>query len=187
MDVAISATIATALKKLIASLVSDKNGRKILLYIVGIVLFIISIPLITLIGLFGWMAGDGGTIMDKNIILAQLPEDQKSQIELLDSTCETITSVFELKGLDVSSQRKASAIYISYLVGLESNDAFYDDLASCFIDATENNDVYDLVSGRFLVSISEEDRKKMDELYGKTQTQNKNESDEADSSASSTG
>ncbi len=168
MDIAVGATIATIAKKVLVFLLGDKKGRKFLLYVVGIVLFIVCIPLITLIGLFGWMSGDGGTLLDRDIILSNLPQDQQQQIATMDAVCDTIVSVFKTKELDVSDQRKASAIYISYLVGMENQDEFYNDLADCFLNTTEEKDVYDLVSETFLVVVTEEDQTKMDELYGVT-------------------
>ena len=53
MDIAVGATIAAVAKKVLALLLGDKKGRKFLLYVVGIALFIVSIPLITMLGLFG--------------------------------------------------------------------------------------------------------------------------------------
>ena len=170
MDVAVGATIAAVAKKALAILLGDKKGRKFLLYVVGIALFIVCIPLITLIGMFGWMAGDGGTILNKDMVLSNLPQEQQQQIATMDATCDTIVSVFKTKELDTGDQRKASAIYISYLVGMESGDTFYDDLANCFLNTTADKDVYDLVSETFLVVVSEEDQTKMDQLYGVTPT-----------------
>ena len=161
---------AAVAKKVLAILLGDKKGRKFLLYVVGIALFIVCIPLITLIGMFGWMAGDGGTILNKDMVLSNLPQEQQSQIATMDATCDTIVTVFKTKELDTGDQRKASAIYISYLVGMESGDTFYDDLANCFLNTTADKDVYDLVSETFLVVVSEEDQTKMDQLYGVTPT-----------------
>ena len=76
MDIAVGATIAAVAKKVLALLLGDKKGRKFLLYVVGIALFIVSIPLITMLGLFGWMAGDSGSILDQSDILANIPNDQ---------------------------------------------------------------------------------------------------------------
>ena len=79
MDVAVGATIAAVAKKVLAILLGDKKGRKFLVYVVGIALFIVCIPLITLIGMFGWMAGDGGTILNKDMVLSNLPQEQQQQ------------------------------------------------------------------------------------------------------------
>ena len=88
----------------------------------------------------------------------------------MDTTCDTIVAVFRTKDLDTGDQRKATAIYVSYLVGMESDDTFYDDLANCFLSTTADKGVYDLVSETFLVVVSEEEQTKMDQLYGVTPT-----------------
>ena len=168
MDVAVGATIAAVAKKVLAYLLGDKKGRKFLLYVVGIALFIVCIPLITLLGLFGWMAGDSGSILDQDDILANIPNEQLVQMQTIDQACNTIVTTFEDAGLEENDHKKAIAIYMGYLVGLETQDGFYENLSNCFLNTTEDANVYDLVSQTFLVVISEEDQAKYDELYGVT-------------------
>ena len=168
MDIAVGATIATVAKKVLALLLGDKKGRKFLLYVVGIALFIVSIPLITMLGLFGWMAGDSGSILDQSDILANIPNEQLVQIQTIDQVCNTIVTTFEEAGLEESDHKKATAIYMGYLVGMETRNGFYENLSNCFLNTTEDADVYDLVSQTFLVMISEEDQTKFDSLYGVT-------------------
>ena len=170
MDIAVGATIAAVAKKVLALLLGDKKGRKFLLYVVGIALFIVSIPLITLLGLFGWMAGDSGSILNQEDILANIPNEQLVQIQTMDQVSNTIVTTFEDAGLDESDHKKATAIYMGYLVGLETQDGFYENLCNCFLNTTEDADVYDLVSQTFLVVISEDDQTKFDSLYGVTPT-----------------
>ena len=168
MDIAVGATIAAVAKKVLALLLGDKKGRKFLLYVVGIALFIVCIPLITLLGLFGWMAGDGGSILNQDDILANIPNEQLVQIQTIDQVNNTIVTTFEDAGLEESDHKKATAIYMGYLVGLETQDGFYENLSNCFLNTTEDADVYDLVSQTFLVVISEDDQTKFDSLYGVT-------------------
>ena len=170
MDIAVGATIAAVAKKVLALLLGDKKGRKFLLYVVGIALFIVCIPLITLLGLFGWMAGDSGSILNQEDILANSPNEQLVQIQTMDQVSNTIVTTFEDAGLDESDHKKATAIYMGYLVGLETQDGFYENLSDCFLNTTEDADVYDLVSQTFLVVISEDDQTKFDSLYGVTPT-----------------
>ena len=170
MDIAVGATIAAVAKKVLALLLGDKKGRKFLLYVVGIALFIVSIPLITVLGLFGWMAGDSGSILNQEDILANIPNEQLVQIQTMDQVSNTIVTTFEDAGLDESDHKKATAIYMGYLVGLETQDGFYENLSNCFLNTTEDADVYDLVSQTFLVVISEDDQTKFDSLYGVTPT-----------------
>ena len=170
MDIAVGATIAAVAKKVLALLLGDKKGRKFLLYVVGIALFIVCIPLITLLGLFGWMAGDSGSILNQEDILANIPNEQLVQMQTMDQVSNTIVTTFEDAGLDESDHKKATAIYMGYLVGLETQDGFYEKLSNCFLNTTEDADVYDLVSQTFLVVISEDDQAKYDSRYGVTPT-----------------
>ena len=163
-----SVTVGTVLKKVAEVLVSSKSGRKFIGYTVGITLFLVLLPMIVIVGLFGWMAGDGGTMLDRDQIISQLPLDQQEQINVIDTTCDTIVTTFKIYGLPVSDQRKAQAIYIDKLMGLESQDGFFDSLAGCFVNADADVSVYDLIAGTFLVAFSEEEIARLDELYGVT-------------------
>ena len=164
-----SVTVATVAKKVAEVLVSSKGGRKFIGYTIGITLFLVLLPLIVIVGLFGWMAGDGGTMLDRDQIISQLPFEQQEQIDVIDTTCDTIMTTFKIYGLPVSDQRKAQAIYIDKLVGLESQAGFYESLAGCFISVSADVSVYDLISGTFLVAFSDEEIAKLDELYGVTE------------------
>lgn len=163
-----SVTVGTVLKKAAEVLVSSKSGRKFIGYTVGITLFLVLLPMIVIVGLFGWMAGDGGTMLDRDQIISQLPIDQQEQIDVIDTTCDTIVTTFKIYGLPVSDQRKAQAIYIDKLMGLESQDGFFDSFAGCFVNADADVSVYDLIAGTFLVAFSEEEMARLDELYGVT-------------------
>ena len=163
-----SVTVGTVLKKVAEVLVSSQSGRKFIGYTVGITLFLVLLPMIVIVGLFGWMAGDGGTMLDRDQIISQLPLDQQEQINVIDTTCDTIVTTFKIYGLPVSDQRKAQAIYIDKLMGLELQDGFFDSLAGCFVNADADVSVYDLIAGTFLVAFSEEEMTQLDELYGVT-------------------
>ena len=161
--------VAAIAKKVAEVLASTKSGRKFIGYTIGITLFIVMLPLIVIVGLFGWMAGDGGTMLDRDQIISQLPLDQQEQIDVIDTTCDTIVTTFKIYGLPVSDQRKAQAIYIDKLMGLESQDGFFELLAECFVNTDESMSVYTLISITFLVSFSDEEIAKFDELYGVTE------------------
>ena len=164
-----SVTVGTILKKVAEVLVSSKSGRKFIGYTVGITLFLVLLPMIVIVGLFGWMAGDGGTMLDRDQIISQLPPEQQEQIDAIDTTCDTILTTFKIYGLPVSDQRKAQAIYIDKLMGLESQDGFFELLAECFVNTDESMSVYTLISITFLVSFSDEEIAKFDEFYGVTE------------------
>ena len=164
-----SVTVGTVLKKEAEVLVSSKSGRKFIGYTVGITLFLVLLPMIVIVGLFGWMAGDGGTMLDRDQIISQLPPEQQEQIDVIDTACDTIVTTFKIYGLPVSDQRKAQAIYIDKLMGLESQDGFFELLAECFANVSEDVSVYNLITGIFLVTFSDEEIAKFDELYGATE------------------
>lgn len=166
MNIAVS--IATVVKKAAELLLTNKKGIKFVGYVIGIALFIILLPAIMLWGFFGWMSGDGGTLIDRDMVISRLPIEQQEQIVSIDTVCDTIIAVFETHGLSTSDQRKAQAIYISKLIGLESNEDFYDDLSNCFLSVSEDISVYDLVSERFLISFEDEEISRLDEMYGVT-------------------
>lgn len=163
-----SVTVATVAKKVVEVLASSKKGLKFLGYVVGIALFVVLLPVLMLYGLFGWMAGDAGTIIDRNAVIAQLSPKQQANLNTIDSTCDTIVSTFKLKELPVEDQRKASSIYMEKLVGLETQENFFSDLADCFLNVSETKSVYMLISEKFLVVFTEDEIANYDEMYGVT-------------------
>lgn len=108
-------------------------------------------------------------MLDRDQIISQLPLDQQEQINVIDTTCDTIVTTFKIYGLPVEDQRKAQAIYIDKLMGLESQDGFFELLAECFANVSEDVSVYNLITGIFLVTFSDEEIGKLDELYGVTE------------------
>ena len=147
MDVAVGATIATVAKKVLSILLGDKKGRKFLLYVVGIVLFIVFLPLIALVGLFGWMSGGADNVMG-NVSIMDNAEIQKLKIE----------------------------------IKKPDDEELYEDLAYCFLNTTESEDIYELLEDKFSIVIEEKDRVILDELYGITPVRitNNEESDTAE-------
>ena len=80
MDVAVWGAIAKVAKKILEVLIGDKNGRKFLGYVVGIALFVVLLPVIVLLGLFGWMAGDGGaSLINYDVIYSQMPSEYRAE------------------------------------------------------------------------------------------------------------
>ena len=156
-------TVGVVVKKVVEVLASSKKGRKFLLYTVGIVLFIVLLPLIALVGLFGFLMG-GDVPIDEQQILGALPSEDQAGI---DTTCADIHAVFTERGLTEADAKKAEAIYMACLLGRES-DTFIEDLAECFENVSDTVSVYDNVSTTFSVEFTDEDEKRFDEQYGVT-------------------
>lgn len=147
-------------------LLGDKKGRKFLLYVIGIALFIVLLPVIAVYGLFGWMAGDGGSsLIDQAFIYSQIPEEQRVIIEQYEAELEQIASVFTENGLSQSDISQAKTIYISCLTGKETEVGFYQKYADCFVNRTEENDLLTNISSAFGVTFSDAERQQFENLY----------------------
>ena len=147
---------------------SDERGRKFLLYVVGIVIFLLLLPMIAVVGMFGFLGEDGEVVLDQDIILSHLSEEQQEEIGRINDVCEIISDTFRVYDLSANDQKKAQTIYVSCLVGREDEDDFYIRLVSCFTDADEDTSVYDLLEEEFGIDIPDEERTKLDERYGVT-------------------
>lgn len=160
MDAAIGATLAAIGKKLLVALAGDKNGRKFLGYVIGIALVIVLLPVIAVYGLFGWMAGGGeveGIVPSSaNSILAY--ENQLYAIE------ETFRS-YDLSERDIEA---GQVIYLSCLIGRESEEGFYQTYADCFLNRSEEADLLSNISSAFGVAFTDADRAEFQNLYGGT-------------------
>ena len=157
MDVAIGATLAAIGKKLLVALAGDKSGRKFLGFVIGIALVIVLLPVIAVYGLFGWMAGGGeveGIVPSSaNSILAY--ENQLYAIE------ETFRS-YDLSERDIEA---GQVIYLSCLIGRESEEGFYQTYVDCFLNRSEEADLLSNISSAFGIEFSDADRTEFQNLF----------------------
>ena len=163
MIAAVSATIVAVAKKVLAMLLGDEKGRKFLLYVVCMALVIVLLPLIAAIALFGSMSG--GVSVDYNMVYDNLPTEQRELLEQYDDELDMIADVFGENGLSRTEISQAQTIYISCLVGKESEDGFYQTYADCFLNQTEDSDLLDNISSAFGVTFSEREREQFENLY----------------------
>ena len=164
-------TVAAVAKKVVAAMASNKKGRKTLVYILGITFFILCIPIIVICCLSGSLGqlGDLGNV-DMELFrgtMTQRIEEVLESYGIVDRL-NGIEEALREKGLSDGDIHKAQLITISYPDEMELTNSFYDDLAACFISATEDKSVYDLLEETFGIVITSEDRAKLDELYGVT-------------------
>ena len=163
MIAAVSATIVAVAKKVLAMLLGDEKGRKFLLYVVCMALVIVLLPLIAAIALFGSMSG--GVSVDYDMVYDNLPTEQRELLEQYDDELDMIADVFGENGLSRTEISQAQTIYISCLVGKESEDGFYQTYADCFLNQTEDSDLLDNISSTFGVTFSEREREQFENLY----------------------
>ena len=110
-----------------AALVSDEKGRKFLIYVIGIAIAIILLPVIVTFGLFGGMSGGvAEDFISYEQIKNALPDEQRELMEQHKTEIDHIKTVFEVNGLSDTDISKAQMIYISCLVGKETEENFYE-------------------------------------------------------------
>ena len=163
MVAAVSATIVAVAKKVLAMLLGDEKGRKFLLYAVCMALVIALLPLIAAIALFGSMSG--GVSVDYDMVYDNLPTEQRELLEQYDDELDMIADVFGENELSRTEISQAQTIYISCLVGKESEDGFYQTYADCFLNQIEDSDLLDNISSAFGVTFSEREREQFENLY----------------------
>ena len=158
-------TVATVAKKVAVALASDKKGRKIIGYVIGISLFILCIPIIVVFCVFGWTSGNLHEDVQAGVAsgAAEMLNDPALQERF-----EGIQTVFSEHHLPAGDIHKAQFMSISKLAGMEEQDDFYERLASCFLETTKGKTVYMLIEEKFDIDISDEDETRLDELYGVT-------------------
>ena len=159
-------TLAAIAKKVAEFLASTEKGRKFIGYVIGIAIFIVLLPVIVLMAVFGGLAQGADSIGDE--ILSMLPEEDVAIIETVNEASNTIQSAFYYYGLTEYDAGKATELYLNYLVGREREDYFYDHLAYCFLNTSSYYDVYALTEMTFGVTIPSDVRQRLDELYGQT-------------------
>ena len=147
--------MAKVAKKILAMLLGDKKGRKFLGYVIGIAIFIVLLPFIAIYGLFGWMSGGVETLVDYDSLYEYIPSEYHEQ--------------FEDHGLSEVDISKGKTIYLSCLVGKETETDFYQKFAACFLKEDEQVDILNEVSSAFGVEFSEDDRQQFVSLYGGTE------------------
>ena len=148
-----------------AILLGDKKGRKFLVYVIGIAIVIALLPVIAVFGLFGGMSGDISEFISYDQIKNALPAEQRELMEQHKNELDRIETVFEVNGLSDTDISKAKTIYISCLVGKETEEDFYERYADCFLLQSEENDLLDNIYSAFGVSFTDEERQQFNNLY----------------------
>lgn len=161
-------TVATVAKKALEVLASNKKGRHFLGYVIGIAVFILLIPVIVLVGLFGWMAGDGGTAIDMNAARQGAVQGIGSYYAAYEEPLAQIETTFEAAGLTEQDVKKAQFIFVSMLTDHSEDTGFYENYAKCFTDTSGKYNVYALIENTFGVTFSTDDKLRLDSTYGET-------------------
>ena len=147
-----SAAAAAALKKVAAAAVTDKKVGKVILGVIGTVLFVLVTPVLAIIAIF-----QGGAQLDLSSLAAQARSEQMAYFEQVMLAIEDEISAQELK----LNPLKAQMIYLCALQGRERENDFYINYITCFADG---QDVFLGVSEAFGVTFTEDDISRIEQL-----------------------
>ena len=78
-----SVAVGTVLTKVAEAVVASKKGRKAIGYTIGIMAFLLLLPMIVVTGLFGWM-GRSDVEIDRDEIISGLTPEQIEEINEID-------------------------------------------------------------------------------------------------------
>lgn len=157
-------TIGVIAKKALELLLSNEKGRKFLLYTVCIILVLLMLPFILLVGMFGWMGGEGAIELG-NEVIENLPPEEQEKLQGVNSVYESISVIFEDAELTEEDIALGKALFMGYLFTAETYDEMVQDLADCFVNETSEASVYDNFEDTFGVVIDEDERVYLDEKY----------------------
>ena len=137
-----------------------------MIYVIGIAVAIILLPVIVTFGLFGGMSGGvAEDFISYEQIKNALPDEQRELMEQHKTEIDHIKTVFEVNGLSDTDISKAQMIYISCLVGKETEENFYERYVDCFLTQSEESDLLTNISSAFGVPFTDEERQQFQNLY----------------------
>ncbi len=163
MDAAV--TVGVIVKKVLSFLFSNEKGRRFLGYVIGIAVFVCIIPMIVLVGLFGWMSG-GGNIDIENAAAAEIQEKYAERYAKHSEALERISEKFTVFGIS-DKTGLAQTIYISSdLPNANTDESFYTAYVNCFLDVSDEKSLTDIITEIFGIQFSEKDKQNINRQNG---------------------
>ena len=164
-----AAPVAAIAKKAIEVLAGSKKGRRFLGYVIGIVLFLLLLPVILIFGLFGWMSGSDGISINDCQVMSALTPEQQSEWQRQNQVMQRIAEEFTARNLK-SQIRFAQTLYYFKLNDTElGGDEFCSKLADCFESAGTNAEICSRIQETFDVSFTEQDIAELNEIFPNTE------------------
>lgn len=125
------------------------------------------LPFILIIGMFGWMGGEGAIDLG-NQVIESLPLEEQEKLQGANSVYDSIPTVFSESALTTEDTALGKALFMGYLFTATAYDGMVQKLADCFVNATADVSVYDNFETTFGVTIDEDERAYLDEKYRST-------------------
>ena len=150
-----SATVAAALKKLSAVVLSDKNNLKTVVGIIIGIIVIIVMPIAAVLSIF---SGDMNIDTDRlqQMITESLTSEEEDNLKFIEDTMLTLDEKMTAAGFP-DRVKEAQVLYVLALSDYSREDGFTDKLVDCFSDNQTDEQLILAVNEAFGTDINSED------------------------------
>ena len=150
-----SATVAAALKKLSAVVLSDKNNLKTVVGIVIGIIVIIVMPIAAVLSIF---SGDMNIDTDRlqQMITESLTSEEEDNLKFIEDTMLTLDKKMTAAGFP-DRVKEAQVLYVLALSDYSREDGFTDKLVGCFAADQTDEQLISAVNEAFGTDIKSED------------------------------
>ena len=150
-----SATVAAALKKLSAVVLSDKNNLKTVVGIIIGIIVIIVMPIAAVLSIF---SGDMNIDTDRlqQMITESLASEEEDNLKFIEDTMLTLDEKMTDAGFP-DRVKEAQVLYVLALSDYSREDGFTDKLVGCFAADQTNEQLISAVNETFGTDIKSED------------------------------
>lgn len=150
-----SATVAAALKKLSAVVLSDKNNLKTVVGIIIGIIVIIVMPIAAVLSIF---SGDMNIDTDRlqQMITESLTSEEEDNLKFIEDTMLTLDEKMTAAGF-LDRVKEAQVLYVLALSDYSREDGFTDKLVDCFAADQTDEQLILAVNETFGTDINSED------------------------------
>ena len=150
-----SATVAAALKKLSAVVLSDKNNLKTAVGIIIGIIVIIVMPIAAVLSIF---SGDMNIDTDRlqQMITESLTSEEEDNLKFIEDTMLTLDEKMTAAGFP-NRVKEAQVLYVLALSDYSREDGFTDKLVDCFAANQTDEQLILAVNETFGTDINSED------------------------------
>lgn len=150
-----SATVAAALKKLSAVVLSDKKNLKTAVGIIIGIIVIIVMPIAAVLSIF---SGDMNIDTDRlqQMITESLTSEEEDNLKFIEDTMLTLDEKMTAAGFP-NRVKEAQVLYVLELSDYSREDGFTDQLVDCFADNQTDEQLILAVNETFGTDINSED------------------------------
>ena len=150
-----SATVAAALKKLSAVVLSDKNNLKTAVGIIIGLIVIIVMPIAAVLSIF---SGDMNIDTDRlqQMITESLTSEEEDNLKFIEDTMLTLDEKMTAAGFP-NRVKEAQVLYVLALSDYSREDGFTDKLVGCFAADQTDEQLISAVNETFGTDIKSED------------------------------